>query len=79
MAKGGRYLKKEEKKKGKGWKTFLIVLLILALLLGGVGVYLFTSANDVLDDILSEMNFAQTNKEEVSEEDIMNILLNPQE
>lgn len=79
MAKGGRYLKKEEKKKGKGWKTFLIVLLILALLLGGVGVYLFTSANDVLDDILSEMNFAQTNKKEVSEEDIMNILLNPQE
>ena len=79
MAKGGRYLKKEEKKKGKGWKTFLIVLLILALLLGGVGVYLFTSANDVLDDILSEMNFAQTNKKEVSEEDIMNILMNPQE
>ena len=79
MAKGGRYLKKEEKKKGKGWKTFLIVLLILVLLLGGVGVYLFTSANDVLDDILSEMNFAQTDKKEVSEEDIMNILLNPQE
>ena len=79
MAKGGRYLKKEEKKKGKGWKTFLIVLLILVLLLGGVGVYLFTSANDLLDDILSEMNFAQTYKKEVSEEDIMNILLNPQE
>ena len=79
MAKGGRYLKQEEKKKGKGWKTFLIVLLILALLLGGVGVYLFTSANDILDDILSEMNFAQTDKKEVSEDDIMNILGNPQE
>lgn len=79
MAKGGRYLKKEEKKKGKGWKTFLIVVLILALLLGGAGVYLYTSANDILDDILSEMNIAQTNKKDVSEEDIMNILGNPQE
>ncbi len=79
MAKGGRYLKKEEKKKKKGWKVFLIVLLILALLLGGVGVYLFTSANDILDDILGEMNFAVTDKKEVSEDDIMNILGNPQE
>lgn len=79
MAKGGRYLKQEEKKKKKGGKIFLIVLLILVLLLGGVGIYVVTSANGVLDDILSEMNFAQTNKKEVSEEDIMNILGNPQE
>ena len=75
MAKGGRYLRQEEKKKGKGGKIVLIILIILALLIGGVGYYVVTSYND----ILGGLNFAVTEKKDVSEEDIQSILGNPQE
>ena len=75
MAKGGRYLKQEEKKKKKGGKVLLIVLIILALLLCGVGYYVVTSYNDILEGL----NFAVTEKKDVSEEDIQSILGNPQQ
>lgn len=70
MAKGGRYLKQEEKKKGKGGKIVLIILLVLALIIGGVAIYLVRSYDDILDGL----NFAQFETKEVSEEDIQNIL-----
>lgn len=70
MAKGGRYLKQEEKKKGKCGKIVLIILLVLALIIGGVAIYLVRSYDDILDGL----NFAQFETKEVSEEDIQNIL-----
>lgn len=70
MAKGGRYLKQEEKKKGKGGKIVLIILLVLALIIGGVAIYLVRTYDDILDGI----NFATVEKKPVSEEDIQNIL-----
>ena len=70
MAKGGRYLKQEEKKKGKGGKIDMIILLVLALIIGGVAIYLVRSYDDILDGL----NIAQVEKKPVSDEDIQNIL-----
>ena len=49
MGKGGRYLKPKEKKKGRGWKIALIVLVVIALLLGGVAYAGVRYYNSILD------------------------------
>ena len=70
MAKGGRYLKQEEKKKGKAGKIVMIILLVLALVIGGVAIYLVRTYDDILDGL----NIAQVEKKPVSDEDIQNIM-----
>lgn len=67
MGKGGRYLKQKEKKKGRGWKIALIVLVVIALLLGGaacVGVHYYNS-------FLGLVNRAEYEDKDVSVDDVM--------
>lgn len=70
MAKGGRYLKKEEKKKGRGWKIALVIVLVLAVVVGFVVKYFLDAYNEIIEGV----NFAVIETKEVSEEDIQNIL-----
>lgn len=68
MGKGGRYLKKEERKKGRGWKIALTVFVVLLVLIGG-GVFIVTR---YYNDMLSKINRAEVIEKDVSIEDILN-------
>lgn len=50
MGKGGRYLKKKEKK-GRGWKTALIVLAVVLVLVGVAGFAAVRYYNSMLDKV----------------------------
>lgn len=68
MGKGGRYLDKTKKpkKKGRGWRITLIVLLVLAVLIGGIAF----AMNRVLHGMLNKINRAEViERDDVSDED----------
>lgn len=75
MAKGGRYLAKNRgakaapagKKKGRGWKIALIVLIILALLLGGA----YFAVSRYYKRMLGLVNRAEIEDRGASVEDIL--------
>lgn len=50
MGKGGRYLRKKEKK-GRGWKIALIVVAVLLVLIAGVGFAAVRYYNSMLDKV----------------------------
>lgn len=50
MGKGGRYLKRKEKK-GRGWKIALIVIAVLLVLIGGAGFAAVRYYNGMLDKV----------------------------
>ncbi len=65
MGKGGRYLNtgnqpESGKKKGKGWKVLLIILVILAVLVGGIA----AAGNGALDYILDKVTRAEFKENE---------------
>lgn len=68
MGKGGRYLDKTKKtkKKGRGWKIALTVVLILAVLFGGLAF----AANSVLRGVLGKIGRAEViERDDVSDEE----------
>ena len=67
MGKGGRYLKKKEKKKGRGWKIALIVLAVLLVVI--VGVYF--AGRLYLNSLWDKMGKAEIVDRGASVEDVM--------
>ncbi len=67
MGKGGRYLKKKEKKKGRGWKIALIVLAVLLVLAGGV----YFAGKSYLNSMWDKMGKAEIVDRGASVEDVM--------
>lgn len=73
MAKGGRYLAKNQKnapggkKKGRGWKIALIVLAVLLILFG----ILYFLASSYLNNMLNLINRAEIEDKGTSVEDIL--------
>lgn len=68
MGKGGRYLDKTKKtrKKGRGWKIALIVVLVLAVLLGGLAF----AAKSVVRGMLGKIGRAEViERDDVSDEE----------
>ena len=76
MAKGGKYLDKNKsksntdvireakpmtKKKGRGWKIALIILLVLAILAGGA----YIAVNQTLDHFIGKINRAEYEERDV--------------
>jgi len=66
MGKGGRYLKKKEKK-GRGWKTALIVLAVVLVLIGAAGFAAVRYYNSLLDKV----NKAEYVEKGASVDDVM--------
>ena len=79
MAKGGKYLDKNKsksntdvireakpmkKKKGRGWKIALIILLVLAILAGGV----FIVVNSIMNYGISKTNRAEYEERDVDDD-----------
>lgn len=79
MAKGGKYLDKNrsksntdvireakpmKKKKGRGWKIALIILLVLAILAGGA----YIAVNKTLDHFISKINRAEYEERDVDDD-----------
>ncbi len=71
MAKGGRYLNKnnapKSKKKGRGWKILLIVLAVLLILIA----ILYFAASSYLTSMLNKINRAEIEDRGASIEDIL--------
>lgn len=68
MGKGGRYLDKTKKtkKKGRGWKIALIVILVLVVLFGGLAF----AANSVLRGMLGKISRAEViERDDVSDDE----------
>ena len=79
MAKGGKYLDKNKsksntdvireakptkKKKGRGWKIALIILLVLAILAGGA----YIAVNQTLDHFIGKINRAEYEERDVDDD-----------
>lgn len=79
MAKGGKYLDKNrsksntdvireakpmKKKKDRGWKIALIILLVLAILAGGA----YIAVNKTLDHFISKINRAEYEERDVDDD-----------
>lgn len=73
MGKGGRYLKPKEKK-GRGLKILVSVLLVLALVIGGLYVFRKELTNLVLGPWLDQITRAEYENKDISDDELQSIM-----
>lgn len=73
MSKGGRYLKPKEKK-GRGLKILVSVLLVLALVIGGLYVFRKELTNLALGSWLDKITRAEYENKDISDDELQSIM-----